>query len=307
MSNKIFSHAATSETLCAAFIDAMFHERGLSRNTTEAYLTDLKVLSRWLKGRQVVLEAASRADLMAYFTWRTELGTKPRTAARQLSSFRRYFAYLRREKFIKSDPTKFLETPRIGVDLPTTLTEAEVDLLLATPDTSKHLGYRDRALLEVLYSAGLRVSELVSLKVHQVNLASGSIRVIGKGDRERLIPLGEEAVRWISSYIATTRNVLLAGKRSDYVFPSHRNSHITRQACWQLIRRYSTIAGISKPLSPHTLRHAFATHLVNRGANLRAVQLLLGHSCLSTTQIYTHVAKERLKALHEAHHPRAGA
>jgi len=298
---------APLDPLITAFVDATCAERGLAANTAEAYVTDLTVLARWLEGRDTVLTQTSHGDLTDYFAWRAASGTKPRTVARQLSTFRRFFAYLKREGGVIDNPAQMISPPRIGKVLPMTLTEHEVDALLAAPDTTTALGYRDRTLLEVLYAAGLRVSELVGLRLRQVNLNSGVIRIRGKGNRERIVPLGEQAMDWISGYLSQSRKTLLSGRTSDFVFPTYRDDHMTRQACWHIIRRHALTAGIEKPLSPHTLRHAFATHLVNRGANLRVVQLLLGHSDLSTTQIYTHVAAERLKSLHDAHHPRSGA
>jgi integrase/recombinase XerD len=224
--------------------------------------------------------------------------------ARQLSSYRRFFRYLVREGLMREDPTAQIAMPKIGRSLPRSLTEAEVEALLAAPAVADPLGYRDRAMLEVLYATGLRVSELVSLKLTQVNLNQGVIRVLGKGNRERLIPLGEEAVRWLTAFINGPRNDILLDRSSDCMFPTRRGDRMTRQAFWHIIKRYARKACVNRDLSPHTLRHAFATHLLNHGADLRVVQMLLGHSDLSTTQIYTHVARERMKELHSQHHPR---
>jgi integrase/recombinase XerD len=224
--------------------------------------------------------------------------------ARQLSSYRRFFRYLVREGVMHEDPTAQIAMPKIGRSLPRSLSEAEVEALLAAPAVADPLGYRDRAMLEVLYATGLRVSELVSLKLSQVNLNQGVIRVLGKGNRERLIPLGEEAVRWLTAFINGPRNDILLDRSTDCMFPTRRGDRMTRQAFWHIIKRYARKACVNRDLSPHTLRHAFATHLLNHGADLRVVQMLLGHSDLSTTQIYTHVARERMKELHSQHHPR---
>jgi integrase/recombinase XerD len=231
-------------------------------------------------------------------------GRKVRSEARLLSSLRRFYRYLVREEIRDSDPTAQIESPRLGRPLPDSLTENEVEDLLAQPDTTTALGLRDRSMLEVLYATGLRVSELVGLTVDQINLRQGVIRCIGKGNKERLVPVGEVAQDWLEKYLYDSRPALLNGKVADDLFPTTRGKAMTRQAFWYLIKRYALQAGIQKDLSPHTLRHAFATHLINHGADLRVVQLLLGHADLSTTQIYTHVAKERLKQLHAAHHPR---
>jgi integrase/recombinase XerD len=231
-------------------------------------------------------------------------GARPRSTARQLSSFRRFFRYLTREGLINEDPTAQIAMPKIGRSLPRSLSEAEVESLLAAPAVADALGYRDRTMLEVLYATGLRVSELVNLKVGAVNMNQGVIRVVGKGNRERLIPLGEEAVRWLKAFILGARSDILLDRTTDFLFPTRRGDRMTRQAFWHIIKRYARKSGVDRELSPHTLRHAFATHLLNHGADLRVVQMLLGHSDLSTTQIYTHVARERLKELHSEHHPR---
>jgi integrase/recombinase XerD len=286
------------------FLDAVWMERGLSQNTLAAYRADLTALLRWLDERRVVVTRTTRADLLAFIAWRVEAGARPRSTARQLSSFRRFFRFMVREGAVVEDPTAQIAMPKIGRSLPKSLTEEEVEGLLGAPAVADPLGHRDRTMLEVLYATGLRVSELVSLKHSQVNTNQGVIRIVGKGNRERLIPLGEEAVRWLSDFVHGPRAEILLERQTDYLFPTRRGDRMTRQAFWHIIKRYARKAGVQKELSPHTLRHAFATHLLNRGADLRVVQMLLGHSDLSTTQIYTHVARERLKELHSAHHPR---
>lgn len=291
-------------TLVERFLDALWLERGLSENTLSAYRSDLLGLSQWLQQQRTDLLGASRADLLGYLQRRVEDGARPRSSARLLSSTRRFYRYLVRERLLSEDPSARIDAPKLGRSLPKSLTEEEVEALLAAPDTSNPLGMRDRAMLEVLYASGLRVSELVGLDSPQVNMQQGLVRVLGKGNKERLVPLGEEALGWLERYLREARGLLLGAVQSDVLFPSRRGSGMTRQAFWQLIKRYAVLAGISKHLSPHTLRHAFATHLLNHGADLRVVQLLLGHSTLSTTQIYTHVARERLKNLHAQHHPR---
>jgi integrase/recombinase XerD len=286
------------------FLDAVWMERGLSPNTLAAYRADLTALSRWLAERDVAIVRTTRAELMGFIAWRVEAGARPRSTARQLSSFRRFFRYLVRDGVIRDDPTAQIAMPKIGRSLPKSLSEEEVESLLSAPLVSDPLGHRDRTMLEVLYATGLRVSELVSLKYNQVNLNQGVIRVLGKGNRERLIPVGEEAVRWLQDFIVGARNEILLDRTTDYLFPTRRGDRMTRQAFWHIIKRYARKSSIDKELSPHTLRHAFATHLLNHGADLRVVQMLLGHSDLSTTQIYTHVARERMKEMHAAHHPR---
>ena len=286
------------------FLDAVWMERGLSANTLAAYRADLVALSRWLASQGIVMQDTSRADLLGFIAWRVECGARPRSTARQLSSFRRFFRYLLREGVIRDDPTAQIAMPKIGRSLPKSLTEEEVESLLNAPLVSDPLGSRDRTMLEVLYATGLRVSELVSLKYSQLNMNQGVIRIVGKGDRERMIPLGEEAVRWLKEFLGSARNEILLDRTTDYLFPTRRGDRMTRQAFWHIIKRYARKSAIDKELSPHTLRHAFATHLLNHGADLRVVQMLLGHSDLSTTQIYTHVARERMKELHGRHHPR---
>ena len=288
-----------------SFLDALWLESGLSNNTIDAYRRDLLAFASWLKEDSVDLTGASREDILRYQGIRLREGRKARSEARLLSSLRRFYRYLCREEIRESDPTAKIETPRIGRTLPSSLTEQEVEALLAEPDCGVPLGLRDRAMLEVLYASGLRVSELVNLKVEQVNMRQGLVRCVGKGNKERLVPLGEIALDWLQRYLLEARADLLLGSATDDLFPTRRGKAMTRQAFWYLIKRYAMQASIVKPLSPHTLRHAFATHLLNHGADLRVVQLLLGHADLSTTQIYTHVARERLKSLHATHHPRA--
>ena len=296
--------ADSTDPAVSRFLDAVWLERGLSVNTLAAYRADLTALARWLVERKVPIVRTSRADLQEFIAWRVREGARPRSTARQLSSFRRFFRYLMREGGIAEDPTAQIAMPKIGRSLPKSLMEEEVEALLGAPLVSDPLGNRDRTMLEVLYATGLRVSELVNLRHGQVNLNQGVIRILGKGNRERLIPLGEEAVRWLTEFERGPRGEILLERQTDFLFPTRRGDRMTRQAFWHIIKRYARKAGISKELSPHTLRHAFATHLLNHGADLRVVQMLLGHSDLSTTQIYTHVARERMKELHSQHHPR---
>lgn len=293
-----------SNGIIDGFLDQLWSERGLSRNTLSAYRSDLVILSRWLSARDTRLHEAAREQLLGFLAWRVEQGARPRSTARQLSTYRRYFRHLVSSGVRDDDPTARIEMPRIGRSLPKSLTESEVERLLNAPDVRTALGLRDRAMLEVLYASGLRVSELVRLRHDQLNLRQGVVRIIGKGNRERLVPLGEEAQQWQERYLREGRGEILGSRVCDYLYPTRRSENMTRQAFWHLVKRYALKAGIRRSLSPHTLRHAFATHLLNHGADLRAVQLLLGHSDLSTTQIYTHVAQERLKELHGQHHPR---
>lgn len=294
------------QVLIDRFTDALWMERGLSANSLSAYRSDLRLMALWLqeqRGRDLL--AAGRADLLDYLALRAQQGRKPRSSARLVASLRQFYQHALRENWRRDDPTARIEPPRLGRPLPKSLTEPEVEALLAAPDTQDAQGFRDRTMLELLYASGLRVSELVGLRPEQVSLAQGLVRVVGKGDKERLIPLGEEALVWLRDFYQGPRQQILAGKPCEDLFPTRRGGAMTRQAFWYLIKKYALQAGIAKTLSPHTLRHAFATHLVNHGADLRVVQMLLGHSSLSTTQIYTHVARERLKQLHAAHHPRA--
>jgi len=286
------------------FLDVQWMERGLSENTLAAYRNDLNGLATWLARRGCGLVAARREDLLEYLSERVNNGARPRTTARLLSSLRRFYRYLVREGRISADPTARIDTPRIGRPLPDSLSEEEVETLLGAPDVGEALGLRDRAMLELLYACGLRVSELVNLAMEQLDLTQGVVRLMGKGSKERLVPLGEEASDWLQRYITGARPELAAGASARPLFITRRGQAMTRQAFWYRLRHYAVKSGINKNLSPHTLRHAFATHLLNHGADLRVVQMLLGHSDLSTTQIYTHVARERLKELHSRHHPR---
>ncbi|MBE0438869.1 MAG: site-specific tyrosine recombinase XerD [Gammaproteobacteria bacterium] len=287
-----------------AFLDSLWLESGLSKNTVEAYQRDLLAFSAWLRQFDIDLIEVSREHIQRYQNARMREGRKVRSDARLLSSLRRFYRYLYREDIRDSDPTAQIESPRLGRTLPASLTEIEVEDLLAQPDIKQALGLRDRTMLEVLYATGLRVSELVTLKVEHLNVRQGLIRCIGKGNKERLVPIGEIALQWLDDYLIDARPALLKAMVTDDLFPTNRGKAMTRQAFWYLIKRYAKQADINKELSPHTLRHAFATHLLNHGADLRVVQLLLGHADLSTTQIYTHVAKQRLKTMHAAHHPR---
>ena len=288
------------------FIDRLWLEDGLARNTLEAYRRDLKLFGAWLGARGSTLGAAHAGDIQGYLAHRHASGAVPRasTQARLLASLRRLYQYLLRERRATEDPTLAIEPPKRTPRFPKSLSEADVEALLGAPDPRTTLGLRDRAMLETLYATGLRVSELVGLKSVEVGLDMGVVRVIGKGSKERLVPLGEEAMAWIARHLRESRPQLLRGRTSDFVFVTARGQPMTRQAFWQLIKRYAARAIPGRALSPHTLRHAFATHLLNHGADLRVVQMLLGHADISTTQIYTHVARERLKALHAKHHPR---
>lgn len=275
-------------------------ERGLSEHTLAAYRRDLDALRNQL-GKETNLVDVQAAEILAFLGLADK---SARTMARRLSSLRQFFLYLLREGHRSDNPVAEIRGPRTGRTLPHTLTEAEVERLLAAPDDEQPAGLRDRAMLELLYATGLRVSELVGLPLGAINLRQGVVRVTGKGSKDRLVPMGEEAVAWLERFLAGGRSELVRGRNSEVVFPSPRGGALTRQAFWHAIRRYAKRAGISKPISPHGLRHAFATHLLNHGADLRVVQMLLGHSDISTTQIYTHVAQARLKALHAEHHPR---
>jgi integrase/recombinase XerD len=282
-----------------AFCDALWLEDGLARNTLESYRRDLAQLAAFLKGRALV--QAREEDLFAFLASRRGKST---SAARMLSTLKRFYRHAQREHAIAVDPTLKLDPPKRTPRFPKSLSEADVEALLAAPDTGTVRGLRDRAMLEVLYASGLRVSELVALKTFEANLDAGVVRILGKGSKERLVPLGEEAVSWVQRYLAEARSALLKRKAADALFVTGRGAGMTRQAFWHLIKRYGAKAVPGKGLSPHVLRHAFATHLINHGADLRVVQMLLGHADISTTQIYTHVARERLKALHAKHHPR---
>ncbi|MCF5521012.1 site-specific tyrosine recombinase XerD, partial [Pseudomonas syringae] len=279
--------AAIDHPLIDQFLDALWLEKGLSDNTRDSYRSDLALFNGWLQARNVDLPGAGREVILDHLAWRVDNAYKPRSTARFLSGARGFYRYLLREKLIAVDPTLQIDMPQLGKPLPKSLSEADVDALLAAPDLSEPIGQRDRAMLEVLYACGLRVTELISLTLEQVNLRQGVLRVMGKGSKERLVPMGEEAIVWVERYLRGARDELLGGKPSDVLFPSTRGDQMTRQTFWHRIKHQATVAGIGKSLSPHTLRHAFATHLLNHGADLRVVQMLLGHSDLSTTQIYT--------------------
>ena len=286
------------------FTDRLWLEEGLSRNTLESYRRDLVQFAEWLEkhaGKNLL--RAERADIERHLAARFPLA-KPRSISRLISSLKRYYRFALRENQVTVDPTQQIGAPKLPRSLPKSLSEDEVESLLKAADDSQILGLRDRAMLETLYATGLRVSELVGMKVSEVSLDMGVVRVMGKGSKERLVPLGEESLDWIRRYLREGRPAILDGQLSDSLFVTQRGGPMTRQAFWYLIKRYAMQADIRKPLSPHVLRHAFATHLLNHGADLRVVQMLLGHADISTTQIYTHVARERLKQLHARHHPR---
>ncbi|MDQ3259616.1 MAG: site-specific tyrosine recombinase XerD [Pseudomonadota bacterium] len=295
-----------NEAVLDRFCDALWLEQGLARNTLASYRRDLMQFSVWLvEHENKPLMQGKPSDIQSYLAQRIiHDRAKASTTARLLSSLKRFYQYGVREGKIDGDPTLHIAAPKLPRSLPKSLSEADVESLLMAPEVDAPLGLRDRAMLETLYASGLRVSELVGLNVVQLSLDSSVIKALGKGSKERLVPIGEEALAWVTKYLREARPVLLAGKSSDALFVTARGSAMSRQAFWYLIKRYAIVAAISKPISPHTLRHAFATHLINHGADLRVVQLLLGHSDISTTQIYTHVARERLKQLHKEHHPR---
>ncbi|MEL0083322.1 MAG: site-specific tyrosine recombinase XerD [Gammaproteobacteria bacterium] len=284
------------------FLDTLWMERGLSDHTLAGYRRDLQHFSDWL--HPGLPDQAMRADIQGFLAAELGRGLSPRSVARALSSIRAYYRYLLNSGLRGDDPAEQVETPKLGKSLPVTLSEDDVTALLAAPDVDTPRGLRDRAMLELIYATGLRVSELIGLRELQLNLAAGIVRVVGKGSRERIVPMGEIAQEWLQRYLTLGRPVLLNNVASDLIFPGRQGKRMTRQAFWHIIKRYTQVSGIQGAPSPHTLRHAFATHLLNHGADLRAVQMLLGHANLSTTQIYTHIARERLQKLHAAHHPR---
>jgi integrase/recombinase XerD len=286
------------------YIDAMWMEKGLSDNTLSAYRRDLSQYQQWLASRDSSILHADRIDLQSYLGACLKQGRSQRSTARFMSCARSFYRFLLREGRLQDDPTLEVDSPKLGRPLPKSLSEQDVERLLAAPDPELALEFRDRAMLELLYACGLRVSELTGLQLVQVSLNQGVVRVFGKGSKERLVPMGEEALSWLQRFMAGPRSELLKGVPCDVVFPSRRGTQMTRQTFWYRIKIYARRAEINKPLSPHTLRHAFATHLLNHGADLRVVQMLLGHSDLTTTQIYTHVAKQRMQELHAKHHPR---
>jgi integrase/recombinase XerD len=286
-----------------AFTDALWLEDGLSKNTLEAYRRDLRLYAEWLAAEHgATLPQTREQHLNGYMAARAR--GKATSANRRLTVFKRYFRWALRERLIDADPTLKLLTAKQPLRVPKTLSEAQVEALLNAPDTDTPLGLRDRTMLELMYASGLRVTELVTLKTFQVGLNEGVLRVMGKGNKERLVPFGEEARSWLQRYLQEARGAILAGQQTDDLFVTHRGEGMTRVMFWVIVKKWAQVAGITVPLSPHTLRHAFATHLLNHGADLRVVQLLLGHADISTTTIYTHVARERLKALHAQHHPR---
>jgi len=292
----------TSTELIEQFLDAVWVEQGLSENTLSAYSSDLRIFAKWLKDKSLL--EVDTGDLSGFLASRYKEGIGNRSSARILSSLRRFYGYFIRENKITIDPTALIESPHIGRSLPVSLSEHDVELLLNAPEVTNGQGFRDKTMLEMLYATGLRVSELVGLKFEQISFRQGVVRIIGKGNKERLVPVGEEAMSWLEAYMTQARKTTLGERQSDFLFVTNRADGMTRQAFWHIIKRHAKKAGINKELSPHTLRHAFATHLLNHGADLRVVQLLLGHADLSTTQIYTHIARERLKDLHSKFHPR---
>ena len=285
------------------FIDALLLEDGLSRNTLAAYRRDLVAFARWLAREGLALDAADEVRLQGYFSARVD-DTKATSSNRRLTVLRRYYRWALREKRVAGDPTVRMLAARQAPRMPKTLTQTQVEALLQAPDADTPLGLRDRAMLELMYASGLRVSELVAVRMHELDLRSGVLRVTGKGRKERLVPFGQEAQWWLERYLRGARAIILGGQQSDAVFVTQRGAGMSRVMFWVIVKKCARIAGITSPLSPHTLRHAFATHLLNHGADLRVVQMLLGHADISTTTIYTHVARERLKALHAKHHPR---
>ena len=291
------------DPLLDRFLDALWLEDGLAQNTLAAYRRDLAALARWLAARGASVEAAAEADLAAYMASQ-HMATRATTANRRVAVLRRFYRWAQRERIVAADPTIRLRSARRPARFPQSISESQVESLLGAPDETTVLGLRDRAMLELLYATGLRVTELVGLKLNELSLSEGLVRVVGKGSKERIVPIGETARLWLERYLRSARRGLLAERTSDAVFVTRRGEAMTRQMFWVLVKRYAARAGIHAPLSPHSLRHAFATHLLNHGADLRVVQMLLGHADISTTQIYTHVARARLRELHATHHPR---
>ena len=292
------------ESVIALYLDAIWMEKGLSKNSLESYRTDLTLFTQWLASQSLSLMQVNAETLLRYLAVRHERKLSSRSTARFLSCVRGFYRHQLREGVISENPVAIVKSPKLPRSLPKSLTELDVESLLSAPELDNPIGLRDRTMLEVLYACGLRVTELVSLTMPQINLRQNVIRVVGKGSKERLIPMGEEAAMWLARYFREARPQLLNNIPNEIVFPSTRAQAMTRQTFWHRIKHWATVAGIEKPLSPHTLRHAFATHLLNHGADLRVVQMLLGHSDLSTTQIYTHIARTRMKEQHAAHHPR---
>ena len=285
-----------------SFLDNLYLEQHVSDNTLSAYRSDLDKFCHFLEGQDLL--TVTGQDIESYLAYRVDLGLKPRSTARSISALKRFYQYFVREKHITDSPMVNIAQPKAGQSLPKTLSENEVEALLAAPNIEEPMGLRDKAMLELLYATGLRVSELVGLRMEQINLRQSVVFVKGKGNKERLVPLGEEAMYWLEQFLKVGRAQMIK-HATDFVFPSKRGVGMTRQTFWHRIKHYAILAAVESPLSPHTLRHAFATHLLNHGADLRVVQMMLGHSDLSTTQIYTHVANERLKSVHQQHHPRA--
>ncbi|ATC87730.1 MULTISPECIES: site-specific tyrosine recombinase XerD [Pseudoalteromonas] len=296
------SSMSSNSDYLETFLDSLYLEQGVSENTLSAYRSDLDKFCLFLKGENLM--TVTGLDVESYLAHRVDLGLKPRSTARSISALKRFYQYFVREKLISDTPMLNISQPKAGQSLPKTLSEAEVEALLNAPNTEEAMGLRDKAMLELLYATGLRVSELVGLRMEQINLRQAVVFVKGKGNKERLVPLGEEAMYWLEQFLKGGRAQMIK-HATDFVFPSKRGVGMTRQTFWHRIKHYAILAAVESPLSPHTMRHAFATHLLNHGADLRVVQMMLGHSDLSTTQIYTHVANERLKSVHAEHHPRA--
>jgi integrase/recombinase XerD len=296
--------ADDDQSLIQAFLDRLWMEKGLTENTLSAYSRDVASFAVWVRTQGGDLASTRRDQVLSYLAQDATGGSQPRTTARRLTALRRFFRILVADGRMRSDPTHEVASPKLGRPLPKSLSTGEVEALLEAPNLDTAEGLRDRAMLELLYATGLRVTELVTLRSAQLDRDRGVVRVTGKGGKERLVPVGEEALDWMGRYLELGRGELTRGHEAGYLFPSRRSDHLSRQAFWQAIQRYAVLAKLRSRLSPHTLRHAFATHLLDHGADLRVVQMLLGHSDLSTTQIYTHVARERLKAIHSKHHPR---
>ncbi|WP_024598986.1 site-specific tyrosine recombinase XerD [Pseudoalteromonas sp. TAE56] len=296
------SSMSSNSDYLETFLDSLYLEQGVSENTLSAYRSDLDKFCLFLKGENLM--TVTGLDVESYLAHRVDLGLKPRSTARSISALKRFYQYFVREKLISDTPMLNISQPKAGQSLPKTLSEAEVEALLNAPNTEEAMGLRDKAMLELLYATGLRVSELVGLRMEQINLRQAVVFVKGKGNKERLVPLGEEAMYWLEQFLKGGRAQMIK-HATDFVFPSKRGVGMARQTFWHRIKHYAILAAVESPLSPHTMRHAFATHLLNHGADLRVVQMMLGHSDLSTTQIYTHVANERLKSVHAEHHPRA--
>ena len=301
--SKIQNRDDKEKKLIQRFLDSLWMEQGLSQQTLNSYGSDLKLFVKWLNQKDLSLLQSQREHILAYLSWRVTKGYNPRSSSRYLSTVRRFYRYCVRENILSSDPTRLIDSPKIGRSLPKTMTEKEIESLLEAP-AEDTLGIRDRAMLELLYACGLRISELVNLEVNQISLDRGVVRVTGKGNKERLVPIGETAIDAINTYLKNPRAELLGNNQCNTLFLSRRGKAMTRQTFWHRIKYHSKVAGINKTVSPHVLRHAFATHLLNHGADLRSLQMLLGHSDLSTTQIYTFVAQERMKSIHKQHHPR---